>query len=506
MRTNEKGETHLGVVVRTNFAGIDSSATSQDYMNSIYLVSVNRSLRQVSLATWGNPVGGFGGFSLEPGKYHARRLLKKSETGELSAAAVKPEWELLDESKVKLRSYYPPETEVPRGVVKVEHENSDVTIVDQNKKIVENLVSGKVIVNSEIEKNHYYHRELPTTSFSYRTDQALLGTGSGDTLQKIPALVTQLSGWRNRGADNAANHSLSYHTGVDLSRWSTSIAPTNGENREVKILAPEDGLFYVWKSTNDPTRWHIPSELLLRNEQGTALSDALNEYSGLYYGLIGVLITRPDSPKDGRVYLFAHLGDKGNSYISNLPYNGEYSGSGEFSAFSEYPDPTHPQMVTAGTPLAYVGALGNDVPFHVHLEVYEHFSDTNDWLRVDPLSCFSNHLFGEVESGSQADAYPLYGWWARLLNDEDEYACKSLFQSESNAGILINSLGGGADYTRGWRELIEQYSMQHTWIYFREAIEQRIDAVNVEENKNLTIGDIFRSDRWDNLREINYAE
>ena len=95
MRTNDTGETHLGVVVRTNFAGLDSSATSQDYMNSIYLISVNRSLRQVSLATWGNPAGGFGGFSLEPGKYHARRLLKKSATGELSAAGEKPGWELL---------------------------------------------------------------------------------------------------------------------------------------------------------------------------------------------------------------------------------------------------------------------------------------------------------------------------------------------------------------------------------------------------------------------------
>ncbi len=486
---------------------LDSSATTQDYMNSIYLISVNRSLRQVSLATWGNPAGGFGGFSLEPGKYHARRLLKKSATGELSAAGEKPGWELLDEYKVKLRSYYPPATEVPRGVVKVEHENSDVTIVDQNKKIVENLVSGKVIVSSEIEKNQYYHRELPATSFSYRADQALLGTGSGDTLQKIPALVTQLSGWRNRGSDNAANHSLSYHTGVDLSRWSTSIAPTNGENREVKILAPEDGLFYVWNPSNDEEEWATSSELFLRDMQGELDSDnSIGSYSGKYYGLIGVLITRPDSPTDGRVYLFAHLGDKGNSYISNLPYNGEYSVFGEFSAFSEYPDPTHPQMVTAGTPLAYVGVLGDDVPFHAHLEVYEYFSDSNDWLRVDPLSCFSDHLLGEVESGSQSDAYPLYGWWARLLDDEDEYACKSLFQSESNAGILINSLGGGADYTRGWLEPIEQYSMQHTWIYFREAIQQRIDEVNIEDNKSLTMDNIFRSDRWDSLREINYAE
>ena len=496
MRTNDTGETHLGVVVRTSFAGLDSSSTTQDYMNSIYLISVNRSLRQVSLATWGNPAGGFGGFSLEPGKYHARRLLKKSETGELSAAGEKPGWELLDEYKVKLRSYYPPETEVPREFASIDLHNNSGTIDDeQNKRIIDGLVKGNVQQFSHYQS--YYQRELPTTSISYRTDQRLFPTGNR-------AVVTQLSGWRNRVEKDEdsgviVGHYANYHQGVDFAR-----TPVLGDAGQKDVfLAPEDGIFYIWRSNDWDKAKEIPVYKSDKSQVGS-----LNAHSLKSYGYIGVLVTRPDDPKEGRVYLFAHMGGSG-------PVEGEVAFNAD--QLADYTngtlDPTFPDgqpvfniikgqealianryilNVKKGDKLGYVGSLGVGTDKHIHMEVHESFIENgNDvWCLVDPLSCFDTSLYRLTNISGMQDSY---GWWSRIVGSWSNYdASRVVLTAFMTQNPIIDTTIQGA-----WFNTAGDYEYAHTWIYFYTELLTEISNYNTENGAQLDYPDIFREDRWD---------
>ncbi len=507
MRTNDTGETHLGVVVRTTFTGLDSSATSQDYMNSIYLISVNRSLRQVSLATWGNPAGGFGGFSLEPDKYHARRLLKKSATGELSAAGEKPGWELLDEYKVKLRSYYPPETEVPREAHKIVPDVTDLTgeaaLMANDESVIKKLVAGEI----GLYKHHYYHRELPTTSFSYRTDQRLYPIGNR-------AVVTQLSGWRNR-EDNVVDedgepiqdtegndiiyHYVNYHTGVDFSR---DPALGNDEQKDV-FLAPEDGIFYIWRSNS----WRTPGEIPVysgdKNQQGTIAA-----HSSYSYGYMGILITRPDNPESGRIYLFAHMGGSGQP-TTEVPFNAEQladyidgpldptlpEGQTDFNVISGMEENINERLilnVRKGDRLGYVGALGAGTGKHIHMEVYEAFGSDGDkvWRRVDPLSCFDTSLYRLNSIPGFLDSY---GWWSRVVGRWNQYdAARVVLTAAMSIDPLIDTTVLGS-----WFGTEDTYEYAQTWIKFYDDLIAEINEFNTNNGTSIKFTDLFKEDRWD---------
>ncbi len=510
LRSNDQGATHVGIVVRTDFDSLTESSSVQDYMNSIYLVSVSRSLRQVCLARWGNPAGGFGGFSLEPGKYHARRLLKKSATGELNAAAVKPEWELLDESKVKLRSYYPPETEVPRGAYKIVPDETDLTgdeaLAANDESILKKLVAGEIGSYT----NHYYHRELPTTSFSYRTDQRLYPIGNR-------AVVTQLSGWRNR-EDNVVDedgepiqdtegndiiyHYINYHTGVDFSR---DPALGNDEQKDV-FLAPEDGIFYIWRSNS----WRTPGEIPVysgdKNQQGTIAA-----HSSYSYGYMGILITRPDNPESGRIYLFAHMGGSGQPTTEVL-FNAE-----QLADYTDGPlDPTLPEgqtdfswikgaevpiqdrfilNVKQGDSLGYVGALGAGTGKHIHMEVYEAFGSDGDkvWRRVDPLSCFDTSLYRLNSIPGFVDSY---GWWSRVVGPWNQYdAARVVLTAAMSIDPLIDTTVLGS-----WFGTEDTYEYAQTWIKFYDDLIAEINEFNTNNGTSIRFTDLFKEDRWDLLR------
>ena len=48
------------------------TARAADHWNDVVVVSVRRGFRMVTLGTWGNPAGSFGGFTAEPEAYHIR--------------------------------------------------------------------------------------------------------------------------------------------------------------------------------------------------------------------------------------------------------------------------------------------------------------------------------------------------------------------------------------------------------------------------------------------------
>ncbi len=520
MRTNDTGETHLGVVVRTNFAGLDSSATTQDYMNSIYLISVNRSLRQVSLATWGNPAGGFGGFSLEPGKYHARRLLKKSATGELSAAGEKPGWELLDEYKVKLRSYYPPETEVPRAAYRIEPDATDLTgdeaLTENDKSILQHLVSGKVKGVST--PKNYYHRELPSTSLSYRTDQPLF---PGTDRVKI----TQLNGWRNRVVENSGvvtGHFINYHLGVDISR--SRAIPTipdaddenattfwNTESNRAVFLAPEDGEFYLWRSVDWDTANEMPVYGSDKNKQGS-----LQAYRSQIYGWIGVLVTRPDDPRQGRVYLFCHMGNSGNIQ-EDFPYLSHYTdgtlqNATQFEAIvgqEQDPNKIFLLPVKKGERIGYVGNLGEgSTGAHIHMEVYESFIEngSNVWERVNLLSCFDHSLYTltKTDVTGATERLDTYGWWARLVGSHGSYEEK---RTEYSSGTITQKPKIDTTVADSWLADINTYAFQHSWLYFFNDnnndlslpfwFQDAIEEYNQNHSSVILHDDVLKEDRWD---------
>ena len=199
-----------------------------------------------------------------------------------------------------MRSYYPPATEVPRDTVAIMSgysEESDLeTTVDLMR---DKLIEGQVSSGIDSFHNNYYHRELPSTSLSYRTPQSLFPS-------LHHAKVTQLTGWRNLNTSNNG-YLLRYHYGVDLSRvgvfdpvpaigagdalsyWNDPAgepgdSAIDGDTKNAVFLAPEDGIFYLWRSKD----WDSPQNLPIYSGSGIKTGN-LYGYSSHTYGWIGAL-------------------------------------------------------------------------------------------------------------------------------------------------------------------------------------------------------------------------
>ena len=136
---------------------------------------------------------------------------------------------------------------------------------------------------------------------------------------------------------------------------------------------------------------------------------SISSYAEITYGKVGVLITNPNSPRDGRVYLFCHMeNDKDRQELnggSGTPISTFYN-----TKWGKYPNtPANFITVKAGDAIGLTGGgpveqnIENDTfkrlyPVHLHVEVYEYFetvegadvasSPSTGWQRVDPLSVF----------------------------------------------------------------------------------------------------------------------
>ena len=86
----------IGVVVHLDF-----SATTENWREKVYVISVKRGLRQVVLGTWGNPTNSYGGFTDKPEEFQIRRLIKKNPNSNL-VAGDKETWDLMTPTMNKL--------------------------------------------------------------------------------------------------------------------------------------------------------------------------------------------------------------------------------------------------------------------------------------------------------------------------------------------------------------------------------------------------------------------
>jgi len=255
-----------------------------------------------------------------------------------------------------------------------------------------------------------YLRSLPETSYPY--DRARVGIfdlrGEGTEGEYHPMEVTNLTGWRwwrnPGGAPNEVGvlEGLNYHFGVDY-------VPQGSPRYGTPISAPESGAVWVYEhhARDNPT-------IRFDDENGLVLSN----YEAGAYGNAVVLVTEPELPRTGRVYLFFHV--RADSVLDGLAHRyGQSPTSYEEAVW-----------VDAGGWIGVTDDHGAEDAPHVHLEVYEFFpggemeehatpddrerldggdeepaigEENFNWQRVDPQSVFDPE---HVEIINQVGANP----------------------------------------------------------------------------------------------------
>ncbi|MBN1243791.1 MAG: hypothetical protein JXA15_13905 [Spirochaetales bacterium] len=85
---------HIGIII--GFSGPLPIAGSDptDRLKNVLVLSIREGFRQVTVGSWGNPSTGFGGFTDDPKRYQARRLLVSG-----GSASTVADWDILDSSR-----------------------------------------------------------------------------------------------------------------------------------------------------------------------------------------------------------------------------------------------------------------------------------------------------------------------------------------------------------------------------------------------------------------------
>jgi hypothetical protein len=477
VRYDVSGEPHIGIVAGLGWSssnGPEWGAEASAWWSTVYVVSVRRGYRTVSLSSWGNTETVFGGFTDSPEAYQIRRILvKRDEAAQLQAAP--PAWELVDEVAVKLRTDYPPENNVPR-------------------------VYQRIRLSTLKEGNTHYYRELPSTSIQQKATTPLFGQNA---VMRLPCFT----GWRTSGTDDdndgTVHQCVSYHRGIDIKPDIDGLAENTSD-----FYAPEDGLFWIFRSPELKVPEHIslPSRLSLESNDNEILID---RYRSDVYGFIGILLTRPDAPKEGRIYLFAHMGEQFTDIdpdTSEVPETVQ-NDSKKLSYFSEYEVRTvakkYPQGPENAIPVCageWIGKVGNrgksSEAAHIHLEVYEYFQDAADqkWQRVEPLSVFDERLFTirYMDGNNHPQVKNTYGWWSRAKGNTTAFATEA---AELN-GLQT---GDGAD------------SLFYTW--YNVALDNWISVKNYGDfpdsagsSEKNRFENVFLPDAWERKKQPGYSE
>jgi hypothetical protein len=255
-------------------------------------------------------------------------------------------------------------------------------------------------------------RYLPPTSFDHRVE-SIIGTVE-QVPQPLPMVFTDGTGWRNVNTPEVKTSS--YHVGLDV-----VIAGAGHPVMNKSIIAPEDGAFSIMAET--PLRViELPDGDVLDlsagfNTPANSLTVGSNPFNYRDHGAVGVLVTNPQHPKEGRVYLYLHLGQPEATLgqtLSDLEgrfrgvYGGDHRGATLPRVWSD-PHLTTWVAVVAGEWIGQAGNHGISGGPHVHLEVLEYFERTSDgeplgrWRRVDPRSVFRAALpFEDTTQGVEA--------------------------------------------------------------------------------------------------------
>ena len=252
VRYDVSGEPHIGIVAGLGWSssnGPEWGAEVSAWWSTVYVVSLRRGFRTVSLGAWGSSGTVFGGFTDSPEAYQIRRILVKRDEA-VQQNAEPPEWELVDEVGVKLRQDYPPETSVPRIYTSV---------------TLSKLKTGEV----------NYYREDPSTSIGLKSRVPLFGSNG-------VARVTCFTGWRTTNDPK----SVSYHRGIDIKPDIDGLLENQSD-----FYAPEDGVFWIFRSNTLTASENIILPPSVSENERTLKIDT---YSSDVYGFVGVLLTRPD--------------------------------------------------------------------------------------------------------------------------------------------------------------------------------------------------------------------
>jgi murein DD-endopeptidase MepM/ murein hydrolase activator NlpD len=342
---------------------------ASDWMDKVYVVNVRRSFATVTLGTWGNPKGEFGGFAIDPEAYQIRRLVvRKDITTAFNNYAGKETWDLVDKVYSRFGYPYPNTDRIPLDIAWAPNISSDSAAI---AKI-------KVGVLTPKQGGNQYYCEQPKSDFIDRPAGSIF-------VDKREMNITSHNGWRYWANGNPP--AMAYHKAIDIE------APQNSA-----IAAPEDGWFY-YLDTSRPNALHIPfnSHMALDNPD-----DGLRtvvEYNSSTYGFLLVFVTNKISPEDGRVYVICHLGDTNETFdelLARLEIAYQSANPGKTWSEKKPVCLNDSIPVRAGEWIGLSGRKGEGNGWHIHLEVFEYFetiddlpkTNSNRWRRVNPKSVF----------------------------------------------------------------------------------------------------------------------
>ena len=331
VKTEADGNLHIGVIVGYRNTPTSTTATLSDWMKSVLVVSTRAGFRMSNLGVWGNSNGMFGGFSEEPEQYIIRRwLLPAASLAETGIDDAFPD-EVINTLHFQRYTQYVEEGKVAWEAVNpsvLNGYNTNFTEVDgDDYKKYANFMDA----------SERFYRELPPTSYSSNVlTNTLFKDGSGEFLNMRLNCYT---GWRDLG-------SIKYHRGLDCNPDGLSFSSAETDE---PFYAPESGKFWVEDlgegiEATDPYHKYENRNYVKIDENNALFIE------GYYYtafGDVGILVTNPDNPRKGRIYVFAHLNDSECSNIGDVE-KGEQIGE------------------IGGAP-SYIA--------HIHIEVYEYFPE-----------------------------------------------------------------------------------------------------------------------------------
>jgi murein DD-endopeptidase MepM/ murein hydrolase activator NlpD len=402
VRYGVEGEAQVGIVVKVlDGARPVYGEAPGEFLQRIVVATVRRGFREVTVGTWGNSGGTFGGFTAEPERYQLRRLLKYVENNGEKAA--KPEengsWELVKEVPVRVRDYYPPDVPTRRFL-----------------RYAAALLPAADTVWNLVTKGWLFERNLPPTSYDNKVG-SMIGTAENPP-RPLPMVLTESTGWRYREIPGRVL--TTYHPAIDIA--------LAGDALGKYIIAPESGEFSVM-AVDPLERIRLPDGDVL--DLGVGFDSPSNikpeerltgpgSYAFTAYGVVGVLVTNPTRPKDGRIYLYAHQGhnqanegEVGRTLegVYRAVYTGDPRGQLALPRMED-DDVATWVKVSAGEWIGQVGDQGVGSKAHIHLEVLEYFERTSDgeplgaWRRINPQSLFRDGIWSTDWKSSIYDSSP----------------------------------------------------------------------------------------------------
>ena len=387
---NGNNDFHVGIVIGV-YIPVDADTVSEGW-DKVYVLSVRPGFQMVNLGTWGNPNGLFGGFTEHPKEYVVRRLMKVSSDPIGKAV---PDWESVHSVYFQWYEDYEENEAYWNGSTV---RNSDNDGNDKYKELIKN--------------NTAVYVELPPTS--YRTNILKQPMFKYNNIVEEKIAVSSYPGWRD------IDDRITYHRGVDLVPVVNNSANAGvlGAETTVEILAPEDGKYWVLDLKYDALD-DQPIPLYIKIDEDNIL--VLEDYNPLIYGDLGILVSEPEDPQKGRIYVFAHIyydgsaesdenDEKSNLITKNVTGCKDYYSSNSSVHFVDVNRNMLTELPTSYDNGGYVkagdwiglmaGNSGSGYFPHVHMEVYEYFDqftkDGDDYYQNDET--FPNNLNLQLET------------------------------------------------------------------------------------------------------------